>query len=371
MKKIKILHIIKSLGRGGAETLLPETLKLHNSEKFEFHYIYFLPWKDQMVDSIIDEGGQVTCFSASNNFKLLQQYPEVINYCKKHEIDLIHCHLPWSGFLGRIVNSKTKIPVVYTEHNIQERYHILTKSLNKFSFNKQSLALGVSKDVTRSIKENISPSIPVNTLLNGVNTQKFQRDTIKGIVVRDQFNIPKNAIVIGNLAVFREQKSIPDWLHAFKKISDKVENVFGLLVGAGPLENEIKALVSSLGLEKKVMLPGLQTDTVSYFSAMDIFMMSSEFEGLPIALLEAMSMKCAVVSTKAGGVVEVIRDFKDGILCEVGDVEGLANGALDLLKDATVRENFQNAARLRVINEFSLENMVQKLEDVYVNQLNK
>lgn len=247
MKKIKILHIIKSLGRGGAETLLPETLKLHNSEKFEFHYIYFLPWKDQMVDSIIIEGGQVTCFSASNNFKLLQQYSEVINYCKNHEIDLIHCHLPWSGFLGRIVYSKTKIPVVYTEHNIQERYHILTKSLNKFSFNKQSLALGVSKDVTRSIKENISPSIPVKTLLNGVNTQKFQRDTIKGIVVRDQFKIPENAIVIGNLAVFREQKSIPDWLHAFKKISDKVENVFGLLVGAGPLENEIKALVSSLG----------------------------------------------------------------------------------------------------------------------------
>jgi len=371
MPKTKILHIIKSLGRGGAETLLPETLKLHNSDKFEFHYIYFLPWKDQMVDSILNEGGQVTCLSASNNVKLLQQYPAVINYCKKHTIDLIHCHLPWSGFLGRIVYSKTKIPVVYTEHNIQERYHILTKSLNKFSFNKQSLALGVSKDVTRSITENISPSIPVKTLLNGVNTKKFQRDVLKGNVIRNKFKIPENALVIGNLAVFRDQKNIPDWLYAFKKISDKVENVFGLLVGAGPLENEIKVLVSSLGLEKKVILPGLQTDTVSYFSAMDIFMMSSEFEGLPIALLEAMSMKCAVVSTKAGGVVEVIRDTKDGILCEVGDIESLSNSTLSLIQNASVRENFQKAARLRVIKEFSLENMVQKLEDVYENELNK
>ena len=193
--------------------------------------------------AIVKKEDTYTCFSASNNFKLLQQYPAVIKYCKNHDIDLIHCHLPWSGFLGRIVYSKTKIPVVYTEHNIQERYHILTKSLNKFSFNKQSLALGVSKDVTRSIKENIAPNIPVQTLLNGVNTQKFRRDILKRNVIRDQFKIPKNAIVIGNLAVFREQKSIPDWLHAFKNISEKVENVFGLLVGAGPLEKEIKALV--------------------------------------------------------------------------------------------------------------------------------
>ena len=371
MPKTKILHIIKSLGRGGAETLLPETLKLHNSDKFEFHYIYFLPWKDQMVDSILNEGGQVTCLSASNNVKLLQQYPAVINYCKKHTIDLIHCHLPWSGFLGRIVYSKTKIPVVYTEHNIQERYHILTKSLNKYSFNKQSLALGVSKDVTRSIKENISPSIPVKTLLNGVNTKKFQKDALKGNVIRKQFKIPENALVIGNLAVFREQKNIPDWLYAFKKISDITDNVYGLLVGAGPLENEIKALVKKLDLEKKVFLPGLQTDTVPYFSAMDIFMMSSAFEGLPIALLEAMSMDCAIVSTKAGGVVEVIRENEDGILCDVGSIEELSKGALKLIKNTQEREDFQKAARLRVVSEFSLENMVEKLEDVYENELNK
>lgn len=369
MQKIKILHIIKSLGRGGAETLLPETLRLHNSDKFEFHYIYFLPWKDQMVESIEKQGGQVNCLSAKNNFKLLQQYPKVIAYCEKHGIDLIHCHLPWSGFLGRIVHSKTKIPVVYTEHNIQERYHILTKLLNKYTFNNQSLALGVSNDVSRSINQNIAPKIPVQTLLNGVNTHIYKRDIIKGNKIRDDFNIPINAVVIGNLAVFREQKSIPNWLQAFKKVSNKVENVYGILVGAGPLEKEIKNLVQNLGLEGKVFLPGLQTDTVSYFSAMDIFMMSSEFEGLPIALLEAMSMNCAVVSTKAGGVVEVIRENKDGILCEVGDIEGLSNGALRVIENNQERVDFQNAARLRVISEFSLDNMVKELEAVYTNEL--
>lgn len=365
MQKIKVLHIIKSLGRGGAETLLPETLCLHDKVRFEFHYMYFLPWKDQMVDSIEEQGGKVTCLAATNNFKLLQQYKKVIAYSKLNNINLIHCHLPWSGFLGRIVYAKTKIPVIYTEHNIQERYHILTKLLNKYTFNSQSVALGVSKDVSRSIKQHISPKIPVQTLLNGVNMGKFKRDPLKGQSILDLYSIPEGAVVIGNIAVFREQKCIPDWLHAFKIISDNNDNVYGLLVGAGPLEAEIKTLVKELQLEKKVILPGLKTDTVSYFSAMDIFMMSSAFEGLPIALLEAMSMECAVISTRAGGVVEVVRDSQDGLLCEVGDTQDMAVLAAGLLNDKDKRIDFQNSARARVVDAFSLTNMVAELEMVY------
>ncbi len=78
MGKIKILHIIKSLGRGGAEMLLPETLKLHDKTKFEFYFIYFLPWKDQMVSEIEENGGSVKCFSAANNVHLMLQIPRVI-----------------------------------------------------------------------------------------------------------------------------------------------------------------------------------------------------------------------------------------------------------------------------------------------------
>ena len=370
MQKIKILHIIKSLGRGGAEMLLPETLKIHNKDQFEFHYIYILPWKNQMVEAIENAGGKVTCFSASNNLKLLQQYSGVIEYCKKHEIELIHCHLPWSGFLGRIIHEKTKIPVVYTEHNIQERYHFTTKWLNNLSFNSQSLALGVSTDVSRSILENIKPKIPITTLLNGVNTLHFQKDLEKGFNIRKQLGIPKDVLVIGNIAVFRSQKSLPDWVKAFKKVHNTHPEIYGILVGAGPQEEEIKQLVLENDLQDRVILPGLQTDTVAYFSAMDIFMMSSAFEGLPIALLEAMSSGCAIVSTKAGGVVEAIRGEIDGLLCEVGDWNCLAEKSMFLLENPSNRTKFQKASRDRVVDSFSLSGMVEKLEGVYLNVFN-
>ncbi|WP_373056151.1 glycosyltransferase [Zunongwangia sp. H14] len=365
MDRIKILHIIKSLGRGGAEVLLPETLKLHHQEKFEFHYIYFLPWKDQMVQSIEEAGGIVTCIKASNNLSLLGKSKEVIHYCKENNIDIIHCHLPWSGFLGRIVSLRTTIPVIYTEHNIQERYHIATKILNKLSFNFQSMAIGVSEDSSRSVLENIKPKIPVNTVLNGVNTEYFRRNSDKSERIRKQHKIPEDACVIGNIAVFREQKAIPDWIKAFKEINLKHPEVYGLLVGAGPKEDEIKALVKEHKLEDKLILPGLQTDTAAYFSAIDIFMMSSAFEGLPIALLEAMSMECCVVSTKAGGVVEVVRDGENGSLCEVGDYRCLAGKASALIEDPVKRKEYQVAARKRVVNNFSLKRMVDELEGIY------
>src|SRR5690606_28751889 len=111
-ERLKILHVIKSLGRGGAETLLPETLKLHNMSQFSFHYVYFLPWKDQMVQSIQEAGGEVTCFSARNNLSILLQYGRLAAYIRKHSIDLVHCHLPWAGFLGRLIHRFAGIPVI-------------------------------------------------------------------------------------------------------------------------------------------------------------------------------------------------------------------------------------------------------------------
>lgn len=147
--------------------------------------------------------------------------------------------------------SRTKIPVIYTEHNMQERYHIATKTINRLSFNFQTLGLGVSEDVTNSILRNISPKIPVKTLLNGANTESFRRDTVLGVQTKQELGIPENAVVIGNVAVFRFQKRLIEWLQVFKDIETKNPNVYGIIVGAGPLEEEIKAELRRLNLEKK------------------------------------------------------------------------------------------------------------------------
>ena len=364
-KPIAVLHLIKSLGRGGAETLLPETLRIHDKNIFVFHCIYFLPWKNQLADEIIAAGGIVKNIPAVNNIRILLQAFRIARYLKDNKIQLIHCHLPWAGFVGRIVHLISGVPVIYTEHNKQERYQFITRLLNKWSFNFQSLVIAVSEDVKYSIQKNIKPSIPVQTILNGINTAKFHRNTDAGKRIRAELGIPVDAIVIGSLGVFRTQKRINYWLELFRKASTLNPSIRGILVGDGPLKLEIISQIKDLGLEDLVFLPGLQTNAVDWYSAMDIFMMTSSFEGLPLALLEAMSCECAVVSTNAGGISEVIENDISGIVVDVDLWKKLAFKVQFLLDNPDIRTRMGLAARRRVVNHFSIESMVNQLQTTY------
>jgi len=367
--RIRVLHIIKSLGRGGAETLLQETLAAHDKNQFEFHYIYFLPWKDQMAAGLEAEGGKVTNLPAKDNARIMLQAGTVIKYIRKNKIDLVHCHLPWAGFLGRLIRKRIGIPVIYTEHNKQERYHKLTRLLNKSTFNKQNIAIAVSQDVEESIRKNIDVTIPVTTILNGVNTTRFSRNNELGFDCRNQNGIPKDAVVIGTISVFRFQKRLIEWIDLFVSIYAQCPNVYGIIVGDGILNDEVHAHIKAKGMGGIIILPGLKTDVIPWFSAIDIFMMTSEFEGLPIALLEAMSMECAVVCTDAGGIKEVIRNGQDGFLHPVSEWKGMEKDILYLVNNKNKIRHWGNAARKRVVEAFGINSMVEHIERLYLSIL--
>ncbi len=369
MAKIKVLHIIKSLGRGGAEMLLQETLKIHNQNDFEFHYIYFLPWKNQMVEGIESAGGVVKLIPAKNNIELLLCAKKIIKYIKANNINIVHCHLPWAGFVGRIVHKLLRIPLVYTEHNKQERYHTITKLLNKFTFNWQSIAIAVSNDVADSIEKNIHPNIEIKTILNGVDVDTFIKNKEERQSLRNQYQIEEGSIFIGTIAVFRFQKRLKEWITVFKKIHEKHPTIKGCIIGDGILKEEIMQHLKKEQMESFIIFPGLQPNVKPWLSALDIFMMTSEFEGLPIALLEAMSTGCAVVCTEAGGIKEVIRNGKDGFTEQVKDWESLVRPLDYLIRNPNEIKNYGQLARERVINSFSLNSMVQNTENLYHNIL--
>lgn len=386
MSKTKVLHLIKSLGRGGAEMLLPETLKVHDREQFDFRFAYFLPWKDQMVPAIEALGAKAVCFKANNNLQMFQRIGEISRYVQEHKIDVIHSHLPWAGVIARLVGKKTGVPVVYTEHNKWERYNKITYWLNKLSFGWQSAAVAVSNDVQQSIRENsgagfrelVLPAVQkvranrkeqqpyLLNILNGVNTAHFVRDQQAGFQIRQELGIPANAPVIGTVSVFRFQKRLDVWMEIASQVLKKKPEAHFIIVGDGPLKEELLAKRKALGIEKRLHMPGLKVDVKPYFSAMDIYMMSSIFEGLPIALLEAMSCGCAVISTKAGGIEEVVEEGKSGLLCEVDDYMKLTNYGIQLLQNREQRKDLAVGARERVQTDFSINNMAKQLEELYL-----
>jgi glycosyltransferase involved in cell wall biosynthesis len=369
--KINILHIIKSLGRGGAETLLPETLIKHDQSKYRFHYIYFIPWKNQMVAAIQHAGGTVTCLKANNNLAIMSKVARIVSYVKKNNIRLIHCHLPWAGIVGRIVGKITGIPVVYTEHNVWERYHKLTYFLNKLTYSSQEKVIAVSAEVANSIKTNHHKSTPgIQVVLNGINTEKFSKQYHTDKDIRMDFGIPPDAILIGITCVFRAQKRLTTWLEIAAKLHVNHPLTHFIIIGDGVLREQVHTKARELRSAAYIHFAGLQTEIRPYLKAMDIFMMSSEFEGLPIALLEAMSMEVMPACTDAGGISELVKDQGNGVLVPVAEPGLLVTKLEEYLRDINKIRGMGAKARETVINNFSMEKMVGEIETIYSESLN-
>jgi glycosyltransferase involved in cell wall biosynthesis len=202
-------------------------------------------------------------------------------------------------------------------------------------------------------------------IFNGVNTETFTRNERAGHAIRESLKIPEGARVVGIVTVFRFQKRLKEWLEIFSSVSKKHSTLYGIIVGDGPLRGEVEQQIKKLGLQDRIFMPGLQSDIRPWYSAMDIFMMSSVFEGMPLALLEAMSMECVVVSTNAGGIKEVARHEVDGLIEPVDDWKKLEGHLERLISDELYRQRLGKAARLRVEKSFSLKKMVDELEGLY------
>ena len=362
---IKVLHLIKSLGRGGAEMLLPEGLRFADRERFDFSYAYFLPWKDAVVPALRDLGAEVTCVSASGNARILLAARRVATLMRASGVDLVHCHLPIAGVVGRIAGRMTGVPVVYTEHNKQERYHPLTRALNRHSWAWQERVIAVSDDVAASIAKHIRSRVPVQVVLNGVDTDRFRRDPNVAHRVRGELGIPESAPVVGTVAVFRQQKRLDHWLDAARRIRDGRPDTQFVIVGDGPLRTEIEAHAALLDLSDVVHFTGLREDVRPFLAAMDVYMMSSVFEGLPVALLEAMSMECVPVATAVGGIPQAIRSGENGYLAEPLRPDLLAERVGDVLGARDRTGELGEAARETVCTRFDMRRMARELESVY------
>jgi glycosyltransferase involved in cell wall biosynthesis len=202
-------------------------------------------------------------------------------------------------------------------------------------------------------------------VLNGVAVESFVRDATQGSEVRARHGIPASAPVVGTVAVFRVQKRLDLWLDAAKQILARHPDTHFLIVGDGPHRVDIEPWAVERGLGGRVHLPGLQTEVRGYLAAMDVYMMSSDFEGLPVALLEAMAMQLPTAVTAVGGIPEVIANGESGFVVPPRRPDLLAEQANVLLADPGLRRAMGIAARARVEAGFGMRRMQRELEGIY------
>ncbi len=392
-RPLRIFHLIKSLGRGGAEVLLSEGLRHADRERFTYGYGYFLPGKDAVAPELEQQGAEVVCFEAQTRGGLLLASWKVARFIRRWDADLVHCHLPLAGVAGRLAGWWAGVPVVYTEHNEWEYYHPLTQWAGRATWPLQRQVVAVSSGVAESVRRNTGGKVPVQTVRNGVDVAAFIPDEESARAVRRRWEIAPEAPIIGTVAVFRGQKQLHHWLQVARRIHEERPVTRFLVVGHGPLYDDLNAYRRALDLEDVVHFAGFQTDVKPFLSAMDCYMMTSIIEGLPIAMLEAMSMQLPVLTTAVGGIPEVVQEGVSGRLIPlrvderdtarfmqrteshfdetVSDTEAFVAAALPLIDHPEQRLRMGRAARATIETRFSMQRMTRELEALYQNVLTR
>jgi glycosyltransferase involved in cell wall biosynthesis len=367
---IRVLILVKGLGRGGAEQLLVNALPYLDTDRFHYRVAYVLPWKDALAGAFEAAGIAVTCLSCNHRAGLPGWAAELGHLIRREGVDLVHAHSPLPAVVARLAAASSRggrRRVVYTEHNEWPRYRWQTRWANMATYPLNDHVFAVSDGVRSTIhyprRLRRLPMPPVETLHHGLDHATIQVERTADDV-RASLGIPAGVPVVGTVANFKPHKGYDLLMEAAAKVRREAPETRFVLVGQGPALEDTRRRAADLGLDGSVVLTGFREDALELCSALDVFTLASLNEGLSISLLEAMALGKPSAVTRVGGIPEVVRDGVEGFLVPPGDPAALADRIVALLQDDDLRSRMGEAARERA-RSFDIRLAVRRMEAVY------
>ncbi len=359
----KVLHVVESLQAGGAERVVAEYAKWHDRSRYKPEVCCVLS-AGPLADSVAASGVPVHVLGRRSRFDL-RAIARLAGIIRRGRFDVVHNHnftalvagLP-AAILGR-----ARV-VVRTEHNVVRTRGPARHYLSRAAALREDAQIGVSGAVRRAHTE--CGRIPVSrfvTVLNGIDKDRLVPGADRA-AVRRELGLPDDAVVCLNIGSLTEQKNRGTLLDAMARLSD-IDALRVLVVGSGPEREKLEARAGELGLSRRVLFLGQRLDVPDLLAASDIFVLSSDWEGLPITILEAMTSGVPCVATAVGGVPEALTDGVTGVTVEPGDPGALADGIRALAQDPELRARMAAAARDEFELRFRGEQMVRQTEALY------
>lgn len=364
-RPLRLLTLTKGLGMGGVERLIASSANLMDPERVQQEVAYVLPHKWALVRDL--ESGNVPVYCLGREGAHHYGWPlRLRKLVEEHEYDLIHTHMPLSSVAARLV-LPAGVPIIHTEHNMWDRHHVMTRTANRLTVRKLSSVVAVSQAVSDSMHLGpriLSGGLQKRVVLHGPDLRLVRSGPEARAQARERLGIRPEALVIGTVGNLTPKKNQSMLMDAHQALVEEGMDVELVIIGSGPLESELSHYARGLSSSDRIHMLGLRTDVADLLPGLDVFCLSSKFEGLSIALLEAMASNVACVSTPAGGVIEVIEHRRSGWLTESHDLRHLLEGLRAVLGRPALRDQLAAGGRERA-TAFSLESAVREWESIY------
>ena len=307
----------------------------------------------------------------SNPIRLLSALIKLFGLLK-NEIAVIVCFTPHSNLLGLPLAWLAGVPVrIGTHHGHIEGSSKWLQRMHGWLSNSRlcSMMVAVSAQVRdyATLQEGVHPT-RLKVIENGIEPPRLDGLESKSSI-RHRLDIPPDGIMLLTVGRLTVQKGHTILLDAAAKLSGKFPILRFVFAGDGPQRSSLESKAEAHGLENQVIFLGLRSDIPALLKAADIFVQPSLWEGLSLALLEALFAGLPVLATRVEGVVDVVEDGKSALLVPPGDSDALANGLAKLIGDESLRERLGRAGLERAREKYTLGKMCASYESLILGLL--
>jgi glycosyltransferase involved in cell wall biosynthesis len=371
-KKIKVLHIIASPTIGGAEKLLANYLKDFDRDKFEV-----------IVGSYLVEGEESAFWRELCKFDVVRepiriktpfdfhQFRAIHGILKRYRPNVVHTHGYKTNICGFLVTRWLRVPIVTTVHGWLHSRSWRTRVFYIFNFfllRHFDVVIAVSDRMRFELERRRIRRDRIVTVKNVPSLDDSRRR--KSSDIERILSFASGDPLIGFVGRLEKVKGGEQFVKAAFLVAKEDASLKFVIAGDGPERLNLEKLAASLGLKSKMLFLGFCEDTVSLFGALDLYVLPSLDEGIPLTVLEALASRVPVVATRVGGVPEVIDDGFNGVLVEPDDADSLAKAILWVRGSPSVRKKIVEEGEKLVKTKYNVKDWVRRLESIYSNMAN-
>lgn len=366
MKPVKILFFITELSTGGAQTVLLHLISHLDRRHFEPTVVCLYNDDGVPAQQIKAMGIPVIGLGMTYKWRLDALYRLYMVF-RHTQPTILHTWMFHANLLGRVIGRLAGIPIIITSRHSVRIGGKWREHLKGWTVKLDDKIIAVCEMARQLEIENAhAPPEKVVVIYNSIDWRKFaDTNPLARNSIRQALNISPNAPLIGAVGRLTPAKGFDILLQSFVKIHHQIPDARLLLVGDGALRQLLETLTRQVNLTDSVIFTGTRNDIPHILKALDIFILSSLWEGLPNTILEAMAASVPVIATTVGGVPEVITHQENGWLIPPNNVTALTDAVIYLLQNPSERHRLGANGQKRVKNSFDAEFTAQKTINLY------